>query len=145
MPSLRTIRRRAFPAVELLAGMGLAQAIATFQVYASNRELWDRMVAVAAAGFLPVPNEHAMPALLRWETAACGGLLFTLSVGAALALLAVLAAWAFRRPGLWVGLPLGILAGLLVLMNSRGFDPWVSLYFVLIPPVVFRMARGVLS
>jgi hypothetical protein len=145
MSLLRTIRRRAFPAAELLAGMGLAQAIATFQVYASNRELWDRMAAVAAAGFLPVPNEHAMPALLRWETAACGGLLFTLSVGAALALLAVLAAWAFRRPGLRVGLPLGFLAGLLVLMNSRGFDPWVSLYFVLIPPVVFRMARGVLS
>jgi hypothetical protein len=86
-----------------------------------------------------------MPALLRWETAACGGVLFTLSVGAALALLSVLAAWAFRRPGLWVGLPLGILAGLLVLMNSRGFDPWVSLYFVLIPPVVFRLARGALS
>ena len=157
MPSLRTIRLIAFPAVVLLTGMGVAQAIATFQVYASNRELWERMVAVAAAGFLPVPNEHAMltlllrprfscmPALLRWETAACGGLLFTLSVGAALALLAVLAAWAFRRPGLWVGLPLGILAGLLVLMNSHGFDPWVSLYFVLIPPIVFRMARGVLS
>jgi len=145
MPFFRTIRRRVFPAVELLAGMGLAQAIATVQVYASNRELWERMAAVAAAGFLPVPNEHAMPALLRWEAAACGGLLFTLSVGAALALLSVLAAWAFRRPGLWTGLPLGILAGLLVLMNSRGVDPWVSLYFVLIPPVVFRMARGALS
>lgn len=145
MFSFRTIRRRAFPAVELLAGMGLAQAIATVQVHASNRELWERMAAVAAAGFLPVPNEHAMPALLLWDTAACGGLLFTLSVGAALALLSVLAAWAFRRPGLQVGLPLGILAGLLALMNSRGVDPWVSLYFVLIPPVVFRMARGALS
>ena len=55
--------------------MGVAQAIATFQVYASNRELWERMVAVAAAGFLPVPNEHAMPTLLRWK-AACGGLGF---------------------------------------------------------------------
>jgi hypothetical protein len=125
--------------------MGLAQAIATFQVYASNRQLWDRMAAVAAAGFMPVPNEHAMPALLQWETAACGGLLFTLSVGAALALLAVFAAWAFRRPGPWIGLPLAVLTGLLVLMNSHGFDPWVSLYFLLIPPVVFRMTRGVLS
>ena len=65
MPSLRTIRRLAFPAVVLLTGMGVAQAIATFQVYASNRELWERMVAVAAAGFLPVPNEHAMLTLLR--------------------------------------------------------------------------------
>jgi len=65
MPSLRTIRLIAFPAVVLLTGMGVAQAIATFQVYASNRELWERMVAVAAAGFLPVPNEHAMLTLLR--------------------------------------------------------------------------------
>jgi len=145
MPLLRTIRCRAFPCGELLAGMALAEAIATFQVYASDRLLYDRMAAVAAAGFLPVPNEHVMASLLGWDTAACGGVLFTLSVGAGLSLLAVIAAWACRRSGLAVGLSAGILAGLLVLMSSRGFDPWVSLYFILIPPLVFRTTCRLLS
>jgi hypothetical protein len=143
--SLQNVRRWAFPAGELLAGMGIAQLVATFQVYASNSRLYSRMAAVAAAGFLPVPNGHAMPALLQWGTAACGGLLFSLSVGAGLSLLAIVAAWACPRPAAAVGVLLGILAGLLVLMNSRGFDPWVSAYFILIPPLVFALTRRSLS
>ena len=72
--------------------MGLAQAIATLQVYASNHRLFNQMAAVAAAGFLPVPNQGIIPRLLEVETAFWGGLLFTLSTGAGLALASVAAA-----------------------------------------------------
>lgn len=134
-----------FPAPELLLGMGLAQVIATFHVYAFNRRLFNQMAAVAAAGFLPVPNPVVMPGLLRVESAFWGGLLFTLSVGAGLALLsvAVAALWPGRasQPRWAVVLPAVLQAGLLVCMNSRGVEPWVSLYFIIVPPAVFWMAR----
>lgn len=134
-----------FPAPELLLGMGLAQIIASLHVYASNRRLFNQMAAVAAAGFLPVPNHLVMPGLLRLETAFWGGLLFTLSVGAGLAFLSVAAAglWSGRpaQPRWASALPVVLQAGLLASMNSRGFEPWVSLYFIIIPPAVFWMTR----
>lgn len=129
--------------------MGLAQVIAALHVYASNRRLFNQMAAVAAAGFLPVPNQLVMPGLLRLETAFWGGLLFTLSVGAGLAFLSVAAAglWGGRaaRPRWAAAWPAGLQAGLLVIINSRGFDPWVSLYFIIIPPAVFWMTRRFLG
>lgn len=141
MSFLHTLRARAFPACELLAGLAAAHVVATLQVVASNRQLYDRMAAVAAAGFLPVPNGNVMPELLQWQTAACGGVLFTLSIGAGLSLLAVVAAWASPRATAALCVPCGILAGLLVMMNSRGVDPWVTAYFALVPPLVFTLTR----
>jgi len=129
--------------------MGLAQAIATLQVYASNRRLFNQMAAVAAAGFLPVPSPEVIPGLLSPGTAMAGGLLFTLSVGAGLAFLSMAAAgwWAGRAPRsrLAAAGVVGIQAALLLLMNSRGFDPWVSLYFIVIPPAVFWVTRRSLA
>jgi hypothetical protein len=149
LKSLRDIHRAAFPAVELLIGMGLAQAIATLQVYASNHRLFNQMAAVAAAGFLPVPNPEVIPGLLNLGTAMAGGLLFTLSVGAGLAFLSIAAAgrWAGRAPRspLAAAMPVGIQAALLLLMNSHGFDPWVSLYVIIIPPPVFWLTHRSLA
>ena len=129
--------------------MGLAQAIATLQVYMSNRRLFNQMAAVAAAGFLPVPSPDVIPGLLGPGTALAGGLLFTLSVGAGLAFLSTAAAgwWVGRTPRsrLAAGLPVGVQAALLMLMNSRGFDLWVSVYFIIIPPAVFWVARRSLA
>ena len=143
MKSLRDIHRAAFPAAELLIGMGLAHAIATLQVYASNHRLFNQMAAVAAAGFLPVPTPGIIPRLIEVETAFWGGLLFTLSIGAGLALASVALAWlwprgsSFRRAAALIAF--GLQAAALLLMNSSGFDLWVSLYFILIPPPVFWM------
>lgn len=124
--------------------MGLAQVIATLQVHASNHRLFNQMAAVAAAGFLPVPNPEVIPGLLSLGTAVAGGLLFTLSVGAGLAFLSTAAAWwwARREPRrrLAAAVPVMIQAALLLLMNRHGFDPWVSLYFLIIPPSVFWVA-----
>jgi hypothetical protein len=146
---LHDIHRATFPAAELLIGMGLAQTIATLQVYASNRRLFNQMAAVAAAGFLPVPSPEVVPALLGLGTAAAGGLLFTLSLGAGLAFLSTAAAgcWVCQAPHRpWAAcVPVGLQAALLLLMNSRGFDPWVSLYFIIIPPPVFWITLRRLS
>jgi hypothetical protein len=149
LKSLRDIHRATFPAAELLIGLGLAQAIATLQVYASNHRLFNQMAAVAAAGFLPVPTPEVIPGLLSLGTALAGGLLFTLSVGAGLAFLSTAAAWWWAgrvpRSRLAAAVPVGIQAALLLLMNSRGFDPWVSLYFIIIPPAVFWVTRRSLA
>jgi hypothetical protein len=130
-------------------GMGLAQVIATLQVYASNRRLFHQMAAVAAAGFLPVPSPEVIPGLLSLGTAMAGGLLFTLSVGAGLTFLSMAAAgwWAGRAPRsrLAAAIPVGTQAALLLLMNSRGFDPWVSLYLIIVPPAVFWVTRRSLA
>ncbi|MGE5256492.1 MAG: HEAT repeat domain-containing protein, partial [Hyphomicrobiales bacterium] len=123
--------------------------IATLHVYWSNRRLFHQMAAVAAAGFLPVPNPESLPALLSVETAFWGGLLFTLSVGAGLAFLSVATAglWSRRphQPRWAAALPAVLWAGLLIVMNSRGFDFWVSLYFIIIPPAVFWMTSRFLG
>lgn len=124
--------------------MGLAQALASLQVHLSNLRLLSEMAAIAAAGFQPVPNLHVLPLLTSIRTALGGGLFFTLSVGAGLAILAAaagaLAANESLRRGriltaaalLWA---LGVLS-----INADGFNLWASLYLLLIPPPVFAMA-----
>jgi hypothetical protein len=141
---LKAIYRAVFPAMELMLGMGIAQMIATAQVFASNQRLFAQMTAVADAGFQPVPNANVLPRLLDLENAVFGGVLFTLSVGAALSLLSLAAAWLWSRCGSkrrWTAAVLvTLLAGGIVYMNRRGFDGWATLYFVLIPPIVFGLA-----
>ena len=128
--------------------MGLAQIIATLHVYASNRRLFDQMIAVAAAGFLPVPSPDVAPGLLSPATAVAAALLFTLSLGAGLAFLSAAAAWWWARQaprGRWAAaLPVGLQAASLLLMNSRGFDLWVSLVALIIPIPVFLITRRLL-
>lgn len=143
---LRGAYAAVFPAAELLAGMGLAQAIATFQVHASNLRLYAKMKAAVAAGFQPVPNQVVMPSLGAWPTAFGGGVLFTLTVGAALALISAAAAWWWsglaggRRPA--GAALLALWAAALVAVNLRGGDVWVSLYFLTIPSAVSAITLG---
>jgi hypothetical protein len=142
--SLKLIYHAVFPATELILGMGIAQIVATAQVFFSNRRLFAQMSAVADAGFLPVPNQNVLPRLLELETAFCGGMLFTLSVGAGLSLLTVAAARLWQRcvsGRRAAAAALGaVLAGGVVCLNLHGFDPWATLYFIAIPPPVFWLA-----
>jgi hypothetical protein len=125
-------------------GMGIAQLIATAQVYFSNRRLYEQITALTSAGFLPVPNLNVLPRLLDLETAFAGGLLFTLSVGATLSLLGAAAAGIWRHltssRRLAAAAGAALLAGAVICLNLHGFDIWVSLYVVAIPPAVFWMA-----
>jgi hypothetical protein len=139
--SWQRIQTAVFPAAEMLLGLAIAQIIATFQVHASNLSLFAKMTAVAAAGFQAVPGGGVLPRLTGFETAFGGGILFTLSVGAGISILSMAAAWLWARLRKRLRFTAGILAGLwaaVVLgMNREGFDLWVTLYFLLIPPPVF--------
>ena len=137
-------RTQLYPAAAILTGLAPAQTIATIQVYLSNHSLYHTLTAVHKAGYLTVPNQQTMGRLQELTTALCGGLFFTLSVGAGICLLSFSAAWLWDRVCLrkTVSLVLMLLiwAGLAVGVNLRGFSPFTSLYFVVIPPVVFASA-----
>jgi hypothetical protein len=125
----------------LLLGLAIAQAIATLQVYFSDKALYQTLTAIAKAGYLVVPNGHTMPRLLDFSSAFFGGLFFTLSAGAGLSIMAIAAALAWvrllRRNTIFLLVWLILWLGLLLLINRRGFSLMTSLYFLFIPPAVF--------
>ncbi|MCG6878016.1 MAG: HEAT repeat domain-containing protein [Deltaproteobacteria bacterium] len=130
-----------YPAPAILAGLLTAQIIATLQVYVSNRSIYLTLKAIGEAGYLTVLNQQTIAQLQKLSTALCGGLFFTLSVGAGISLLSFAAAWLWdricvRRP-IFLILMLLLWTALVAAVNIRGFLPFVTLYFVIIPPVVF--------
>ena len=139
----QSLLKTSHPIVILLLGLIIAQVIATIQVYLSNIELYNTLTAVSAAGYLAVPNQHAMDCLLAFKAAFGGGLFFTFSIGAGISLSAMAAAWLWvrlfqeKRTILFV---IGLVWGaLLFLANSKGFNLISTLYFLLIAPVVFAL------
>lgn len=142
-PSLKW-RTQLYPATAILTGLALAQTIATIQVYLSNRSLYHALTAIHGAGYLTFPNQQTMGRLQELTTALCGGIFFTLSVGAGICLLSFAAAWLWDRVCLrktvFLVLMLILWAGLAAGVNWKGFSPFTTLYFVVIPPVVFSSA-----
>lgn len=125
----------------LIPGLLAVHIIAAIQVYVSNRDLYRTLADLAAAGYLIVPNELVMPSLLEPSVALAGALFFTFSLGAGLTVLSLFAAWVWDRIFLRKNaflISCVFLWGMLVtLPNVRKFSPFVSLYFFLIPPLVF--------
>ena len=127
----------------LFLGLFVAQVIATIQVYLSNLHLHATLAAVTEAGYFPIPNEGFMPNLLEIGPAIFGGLFFTLSVGAGLTFISMAAAlfWVhlLRRNKIAL-IPFLILwIGAIVILNYHGFCPMVTLYILIIPPVIFKV------
>ncbi len=138
------MKRWYYPALALLVGLCTAQVLATAQVYTSNAELYRTLLTIREAGYFPIPNERIVPRLQELRTALLGGLFFTLSTGAGLSLLSLGAACLWdrlfsRKRSFLIPCLLLILLSL-VLVNHRGFNPVVSLYFLIIPPAVFTTA-----
>jgi hypothetical protein len=133
-----------YTAKALLLGLFMAQVIAAIQVYLSNRDLYGSLMAIKAAGYLTIPNQHTMPSLQEFAPAFFGGLFFTLSVGAGLTLLSTGAAWVwhrvFSRNRYILIVFLLIWLGCLVELNHRGFSFGATGHFFAIPPVVFLAA-----
>ena len=133
-----------YAAKVLVLGLLSAQVLATIQVYLSNADLYDTLMVIKDAGYLPIPNERIIHRLHEFSPAFFGGLFFTLSVGAGLSILSLAAAWIwdrvlFRNKVLLVViLPLWI--GCIVIVNRGGFCPMVTSYFLVIPPVVWLAA-----
>ena len=134
-------RTHCYPAPAILAGLITAQIIATLQVYVANRSLYLTLKAVGEAGYLTVPNLQTIARLQELSTALCGGLFFTLSVGAGVCLLSFAAAWLWDRmcvrKSAFLICMFFLWSAFVVAVNFRGFAPFASLYFITIPPVVF--------
>jgi len=134
---------RRIPAVSRAVFLGLltAQLVATVQVYISNRHLHQSLLTISEAGYLTVPNEHIMHTLCDVGPAFFGGIFFTLTVGAGLSILAASVGWMwisfFKKSPPVIYIVEGLWAGLIILINTGGFSPLVTAYFLFVPPVVF--------
>jgi hypothetical protein len=138
-----------YPFSALLLGMFVTQILATVQVYLSNRDLFDSLMAIKDAGYLTVPNQNVMHGLKGFGPAFCGGLFFTFSIGAGISFFALVLAWVWDRLFsrkqylLYFYLSLWLLC--LIALNFHGFKLFVTLYFLMIPPAVFVTAAKSLS
>jgi hypothetical protein len=133
-----------YPFFSLLIGLTLAQILASVHVYLSNKELYDSMIAIKDAGYLPVPNSHVMGQLHKTGPAFLGGLFFTFSIGAGISFLSLALAWIwnriFDRKSLLLYFFLFLWVCSLTALNFHGLNLFVTLYFLLIPPVVYVTA-----
>ena len=77
----------------MVAGLFVAQILATVQIYYADSALYRTMIAISEAGFFTVPNRITLPNLQHFTPAFLGGLFFTLSVGLGVTLCTVAMAW----------------------------------------------------
>ncbi len=156
-----------YPVRVVALGLAVSQIIATALVYLSNRGLAQKIAAVSAAGYGPLPGADIDPSLSSFEAAFAGGAFFTLSTGAGVVLLAfggalLIAALppiyrvfklAVLQPGrrivaLATLLPVFVSGAalvivwplLLILANLRGFCPGLTAFLLLVPPPVIWAA-----
>jgi len=127
----------------LLIGLLMAQILATIQVYLSNLDLYATVSAANAAGYLAIPNQQVMAGLQNFAPAFFGGLFFTFTIGAGITLATMTAAWIwgriFRRNKFILFFFLSAWVGALLFVNIHGFCLIPTLYFLLIPPVIFKL------
>ncbi len=125
----------------VLIGLLMAQILATIQVYLSNIDLHATLTAVDSAGYLALPNKQVMGSLREFRPAFFGGLFFTTTIGAGISIGAMAAAWlwscVFSSAKSILLFFVAVWAAILVLINSRGFNLFPTLYFLGIAPVVF--------
>ena len=128
----------------LFIGLLMAQILATIQVYLSNLDLYATVSTASAAGYLAIPNQQVMDSLQNFAPAFFGGLFFTFTIGAGITLGTMAAAWIWARVFLSnkfiLFFFLSVWVGALLLVNIHGFCLIPTLYFLLIPPVLFKLA-----
>ncbi|MCP4106707.1 MAG: HEAT repeat domain-containing protein [Desulfobacteraceae bacterium] len=127
--------------ITILIGLVAAQILATLHVYLSNTELFNTVKAVTEAGYLAVPNAHVMQSLKGFWPAFCGGIFFTLTIGAFLTLFsfACIITWdstTERSNSFLIMLVIFWLSSIFA-VSSNGISPTGITHFVLIPATVF--------
>jgi hypothetical protein len=125
----------------ILLGLFTTQILATLHVYLSNADLHRTVTTITEAGYFSIPNQQVMDTLKDFGPAFFGGWFFTLSLGAGLSVFSVACAWIWDRifdRNRALLILIGLLwLGAVVAVNSRGFCPMVSSYFLATPLVVF--------
>ncbi len=138
------VNRCPYPARVIILGLIVAQVLATVQIFLSNVHLYQALIAIRDAGYLPIPNQRIMSNLREFGPAFFGALFFTLSAGAGLSLFSLAAAWVrvrlLARRKLLLIVFLLPWTGSLLAVNRHGLCPMVTSYFLLIPPLVFAAA-----
>jgi hypothetical protein len=128
----------------LLPGLFAAQIIAAIQVYLSNAGLYRAFTVMREACYFVVPNQHVVHYLKEFAPAFFGGLFFTLTVGAGLSFLTIVAVWiwdrVFLRSRIFLILLLLFWTGCLLWVNFHGFCSAATSYFILVPAAVFAAA-----
>ncbi|MBN1662130.1 MAG: hypothetical protein JW943_00880 [Deltaproteobacteria bacterium] len=129
----------------LLPGLMAAQVIAAVQVYSSNASLAEALALVKNAGYITVPGPHIASGLLDMAPAFFGGLFFTFSIGAGISLLSLLAFWVWDRVfsrNKWLLIPMLVIWILcLAAVNGQGICFGGTVYFLIIPPIVYAASR----
>ncbi len=124
----------------ILSGLGAAQLIATLSVYLSNLNLYHKMSLIIDAGYLGVPNKLTLKTLQRIDSAFYGGIFFTVSIGAGLALVSLAMICLIRKKvtGYKIYALFFILIWLICLfkLNNNGLCMLETAYFLLIPLVM---------
>ncbi len=140
---MKHLSSRFHPVGLLFIGLFMAQILAAIQVYLSNLDLYATVSAANTAGYLTVPNQQVMGSLQNFASAFFGGLFFTLTLGAGISLASMAAAWiwtrVFRCHKFMLFFFLFAWVVVLFLVNIHGFCLIPTLYFLLIPPVLFKL------
>ncbi len=135
------MKRIAYPAAVLAAGLILSQVLFFIVVYRSNLLLYAKLSAMDAAGYLTVPNTHVTAQLTHILPAFYGALFFTFTTGAGLCILAMTAAWIYKRifnSRRWCILFLLVCwMASLAAVNIGGFAFAATLSVLIIPPFAF--------
>lgn len=124
-----------------LLGLGIAQAIAIPMVYIADLNHLKTLEAINAEGYLAIPNPHVFPELKSIKSACFGGVFFTLTGGAFLSIISIILAqlWGTLFSEKKIVLILLCIPYILtlILVNLKGWSPFITLYILIIPPIVF--------
>jgi len=130
-----------YPAKALFLGLFITQILASTQVYISNSELYQFLLAINDAGYFSIPNELTMKRLTGFNPAFFGGLFFTLSIGASLSISGITAAWIWDRlfnRNKYLLIPFSVLwSATFFAVNFHGFCLIYTFYIFIIPATVF--------
>jgi len=133
------MKRRLYAPAVLFVGLLSAQIVATAHVYLSNLDLLQATEAVMRTGYLAVPNARIAEHLNQLATAMAGGLFFTLSIGAGLSLVTLIAVWmwdrAFQRRWTATGCCLILWTAGIFLVNDNGLNVVACAYLMVVPLV----------
>jgi hypothetical protein len=123
-----------------LSGLLAAQGIAFFQVYDSNLAMHQRITGIIQSGYAHMPNANLVAMLKMWLPAFAGGVFFSLSIGAGLALVTIAILWIWeavcRRKKSCLYFFVGLWASFLIFVNLAKISIFPSLYVICIPAVV---------
>lgn len=139
-------------AMAFLPGIAVSHIFFSFFVYQSNLALYRRLLAVADAGYLTVPNAAIMSTLPDFFPAFFGALFFTFSLGISLSLLTFAALWLRRQSGeggrrrrmfavFFMGLLMGWV-GSVFLLAVNGVHPIITSWLIVIPVVITASSRN---